>query len=132
MKKGSKIIDFHILGMIFSFLPSLDDDEKLDKLYKMERNLLKKWLLCGAKREFEKFGPKSKKIVINTLEYIIHTKKGLNNFLEEGFEIDVGDKVEFCEDIYFHLTETKAPAEFDIESVYIEKRAHFANSVYSC
>ncbi|MBM2769004.1 hypothetical protein [Burkholderia anthina] len=116
-----KIINFSYIGPLYYYLYSMTDDE-LDDFYINDEDDVRR--LFGEMRvRFERFGPVSKAMVSDVLEYVLVSNSWEANWralLPQDIPLDeIEDKRQFVHDLFVALFGREPNSGFDLEGVEV-------------
>jgi len=114
-------INFGYIHRLHYFLLSRSDDE-LDLFFINDKGS-REQLYQEMRKEFVKFGPVSKKKVLDALEYVWATKdfsEYWRYILPQEVPLDfVEDKKQFLHDLFFELAGREPSSQFDIAGCHV-------------
>ena len=116
-----KIINFSYISPLYYYLYAMGDDD-LDNFYINSKSDLDR-LYKEMKLRFARFGPVSKSMVSDALEYVLASHSWEANWrglLPQEIPLDeVEDKERFVRDLFFVLIGRKPDPDFDLSDIEV-------------
>lgn len=116
-------VNLSYVRLLYNYLFGITDDE-LECTFDINNNSDRMLFFSEAKKDFQKFGPKTKLEIINAMEYLLSSKK-LDFYWRQVIPHDLPvqvnfDRPQYLRDLFLVVTDRTPNENLNIENIDVE------------